>query len=178
VSDNDFERIGRRLFSEHLVCGNFGNVSRREGDRGFLIKRTGAYLDAPDDYVFVPLVGDIPKDASSEYRVHRAVFERTAHLAIIHAHPPFAVAASLVMDLVKPLNSEGKLFCPLIPVVNGAPGSEELANNVANALTHSAIVIARGHGTFAAGATLDEAFRLTSLAEHSCKVLALKTFFS
>jgi L-fuculose-phosphate aldolase len=49
---------------------------------------------------------------------------------------------------------------------------------VADALAHSKLVIARGHGTFAAGATLDEAFLLTSLAEHACKVLALKKFFS
>lgn len=178
MPDSDFERIGRRLFAEHLVGGNFGNISRRDGDRGFLIKRTGAYLDAPGEYVFVPFVGDVPKDASNEYRVHRAVYDRTAHLAIIHTHPPFAVAASLVMDSVKPLDSEGEMFCPLIPVVNGAPGSQDLANKVADALAHSKLVIARGHGTFAAGATLDEAFLLTSLAEHACKVLALKKFFS
>jgi len=178
VSDSDFELIGRRLFAEHLVGGNFGNMSRREGDRGFLIKRTGAYLDDPGEYVFVPFGGDVPQDASSEYRVHRAVYKRTPHLAIVHAHPPFAVAVSLVMDSVIPLDSEGEMFCPLIPVVAGDPGSQALADNVADALVHSKLVIARGHGTFAAGKTLDEAFQLTSLAEHACKVLALKKVFS
>jgi L-fuculose-phosphate aldolase len=153
-------------------------MSRREGDRGFLIKRTGAYLDDPGEYVFVPFGGDVPQDASSEYRVHRAVYKRTPHLAIVHAHPPFAVAVSLVMDSVIPLDSEGEMFCPLIPVVAGDPGSQALADNVADALVHSKLVIARGHGTFAAGKTLDEAFQLTSLAEHACKVLALKKVFS
>ena len=178
MSDSDFKLIGSRLFAEHLVGGNFGNMSRREGDRGFLIKRTGAYLDDPGEYVFVPFGGDVPQDASSEYRVHRAVYKRTPHLAIVHAHPPFAVAASLVMDSVIPLDSEGEMFCPLIPVVAGDPGSQALADNVADALVHSKLVIARGHGTFAAGKTLDEAFQLTSLAEHACKVLALKKVFS
>ena len=178
MSDSDFELIGRRLFAEHLVGGNFGNMSRREGDRGFLIKRTGAYLDDPGEYVFVPFEGDIPKDASSEYRVHRAVYKRTPHLAIVHAHPPFTVAASLVMDSIKPLDSEGEMFCPVIPVITGDPGSQALADNVAAALVHSKLVIARGHGTFAAGKNLDEAFQLTSLAEHACKVLALKKIFS
>ena len=41
----EFERIGKRLFAEHLVGGNFGNISVRKGDEGFFIKRTGAYLD-------------------------------------------------------------------------------------------------------------------------------------
>lgn len=177
MSDSEFERIGRRLFAEHLVGGNFGNMSIRDGDRGFSIKRTGAYLDVPGEYVFVPFSGEVPKDASSEYRVHRAVYMRTHYRAIVHAHPPFAVAASLVLDSIKPLDSEGEQFCPLIPVVNGAPGTDELADNVAGALVHSKLVIARGHGTFAAGHTLDEAFQLTSLSEHACKILALRKQF-
>ena len=170
----EFERIGKRLFTEHLVGGNFGNISARKGDEGFFIKRTGAYLDVAGELVFVPLQGDAPHDASSEYRVHREVYRNTNHKAIVHAHPPCAVAVSLVMDEVVPEDSEGEMLCPNIPVVQGAPGSQEIAENVARALSSSKLVIARGHGTFAAGKTLDEAYVYTSLAEHSCRVLILK----
>jgi L-fuculose-phosphate aldolase len=170
----EFERIGKRLFAEHLVGGNFGNVSARKGDKGFFIKRTGAYLDVAGELVFVPLQGDAPDNASREYRVHREVYRKTNHEAIVHAHPPFAVAASLVMDEVVPEDSEGEILCPKIPVVRGAPGSQEIAENVTRALSFSNLVIARGHGTFAAGKTLDEAFVYTSVAEHSCRVLILK----
>ncbi len=172
----EFERIGKRLFAEHLVGGNFGNMSVRTKD-GFFIKRTGTSLDVATEPVFVPFSGDAPKEASSEYRVHRAVYSRTNHAAIVHAHPPYAVAASLVMGMIVPEDSEGEMFCPLIPVVTGAPGTQEVAVNVALALSRSKLVIARGHGTFAAGATLDEAYVFTSLAEHSCRVLALKRQF-
>ncbi|MHB8163690.1 MAG: aldolase [Methanoregula sp.] len=173
----EFERIGKRLFAEHLVGGNFGNMSVRSADGGFFIKRTGTCLDVATELVHVPLSGDAPKAASSEYRVHRAVYAKTNHTAIVHAHPPYAVAASLVMDAIVPEDSEGVMFCPLILVVTGAPGSQEVADNVARALSTSKLVIARGHGTFAAGATLDDAYVLTSLAEHSCRVLALKRQF-
>ena len=98
MPDYGFERIGKRLFAEHLVGGNFGNMSVRDGDAGFVIKKTGAYLDAPGEPVFVPFDGPVPKDASSEYRVHLAVYRSTPHKAIVHAHPPYAVAASLVAD--------------------------------------------------------------------------------
>jgi len=172
----EFERIGKRLFAEHLVGGNFGNMSVRTKD-GFFIKRTGTCLDIATEPVFVPLSGDAPKEASSEYRVHRAVYAATDHVAIVHAHPPYAVAASLVMDEIIPQDSEGEMFCPRIPVVTGAPGTQEVADNVAHALTTSKLVIARGHGTFAGCATLDEAYVFTSLAEHSCRVLALKRQF-
>jgi L-fuculose-phosphate aldolase len=173
----EFERIGKRLFAEHLVGGNFGNISVREGDDGFYIKRTGAYLDVVSEPVFVPLAGEVPSDASSEYRVHREVYRKTPHRAIVHAHPPAAVALSLVRDEVRPEDSEGIMFCPIIPVVSGEPGSQRIADTVSDALVSSKLVIARGHGTFAAGKTLDEAYLYTSLAEHACRVLALKRNF-
>jgi L-fuculose-phosphate aldolase len=59
----EFERIGKRLFAEHLVGGNFGNVSVRDGANGFYIKRTGAYLDVAAEPVFVPLAGEVPDGA-------------------------------------------------------------------------------------------------------------------
>jgi L-fuculose-phosphate aldolase len=173
----EFERIGKRLFAEHLVGGNFGNISVRKEDAGFIIKRTGAYLDVAGEPVFVPIDGPAPPEASSEYRVHREVYRKTPHRAIVHAHPPSAIAASLVMDEIIPEDSEGLMFCPTIPVVGGAPGSQEVADNVAEALVESRLVIARGHGTFSAGKNLDEAYLFTSLAEHSCRVLSLKKAF-
>jgi L-fuculose-phosphate aldolase len=170
----EFERIGKRLFAEHLVGGNFGNLSIRNGKLGFFIKRSGTFLDVAAEPVFVPLKGDAPADASSEYRVHREVYRKTGHEAVVHAHPPHAIAASLVLDEIVPEDSEGIMFCPTIPVVQGAPGSIEIAENVSRALSISKLVIVRGHGTFAAGKTLDEAYVYTSLAEHSCRILFLK----
>ncbi|HVP93745.1 MAG TPA: aldolase [Methanoregulaceae archaeon] len=170
----EFRRIGKRLFSEGLVGGNFGNMSTRSGD-GFLITRTGSYLDDPGDLVFVPLEGAVPPEASSEYRVHREIYKKTRHHAIVHAHPAHAVALSLVLDEIIPRDSEGELLCPVIPVVLGKPGSDELALTVSDALRLSKLAIASGHGTFAAGKSLDEAYLFTSLGEHACTVLMFLT---
>jgi L-fuculose-phosphate aldolase len=159
------------------VGGNFGNISVREGDDGFYIKRTGAYLDVATEPVFVPLAGEVPAEASSEYRVHREVYRKTPHRAIVHAHPPATVAISLVRNEIRPEDSEGIMFCPVIPVVSGAPGSQEIADAVSGGLVKAKLVIARGHGTFAAGKTLDEAYLYTSLAEHACRVLYFKQAF-
>ncbi len=173
----EFVRIGKWLFTKHLVGGSFGNMSVRKDSGGFYIKRTGTYLDEPVEPVFVPEHGEVPRDASSEWRVHQEVYLRTGHAAIIHAHPPYAVAASLLLDEIIPLDSEGKMFCPRIPVVTGSPGTDDLARNVAQGLLKAPVVIARGHGTFAGGKTLDEAYLLTSLAEHACQVIALTRHF-
>ncbi len=170
MQDHDFGRIGRRLIAENLVGGNFGNMSRRL-ENGFLITRSGSYLDEPKDLIPVYSGEAVPEEASSEYRVHQAVYERTAHMAVLHAHPPCAVAASLLMDLVVPIDSEGRMLAPEIEIIDGAPGTMELAENIASALNKRNLVIARGHGTFAAGKTLDEAYLYTSLAEHAALVL-------
>ena len=169
---DEFKRIGTRLFSERLVGGNFGNMSARSGD-GFFITRTGSYLDDPGEPVFVPLDGPVPKEASSEYRVHRDVYQKTPHNAIVHAHPAHAVALSIITGEIIPRDSEGEMLCPVIPVVHGTPGSEELAMNVSDSLCLFKLTIASGHGTFAAGKSLDEAYLFTSLGEHACRVLML-----
>ena len=170
--DQEFGRIGRRLFAEGLVGATFGNLSVRDGE-SLQITRTGCCLDEPGLPVTVPLAGDVPTGASSEDRVHRAVYLGTDHRAIVHAHPVHAVAASLLFDRVEPIDSEGEMLCPLIPVVAGPPGTDQLADAVAGGLARAPVVIARGHGTFAGGATLDEACLYTSLAEHACHVLLL-----
>jgi L-fuculose-phosphate aldolase len=170
MQNPDFTRIGRRLFNERLVGGNFGNMSIRS-DQGYLITRSGSYLDDPGDLVLVIPGEPVPKGASSEYRVHGAIYRETEHSAIVHAHPSYAVAASLLMDRIIPIDSEGQMLCPEIAVVEGVPGSQELADNCAEVLNKSNLVIARGHGTFAAAKTIDEAYLFTSLAEHASRVL-------
>ena len=106
------------------------------------------------------------------------MYRKTPHHAIVHAHPPAAVALSLVRDEIRPEDSEGIMLCRVIPVVTGDPGSQVIADTVSSALVNSKLVIARGHGTFAAGKTLDEAYLYTSLAEHACRVLYFKQVFS
>lgn len=170
--DQEFGRIGRRLVAERLVGATFGNMSVRDGD-ALQITKTGCCLDEPGLPVTVPLAGEAPQEASSEYRVHRAVYLRAGYRAIVHAHPVHAVAASLLYDAIEPIDSEGEMLCPFIPVVAGRPGTDELANAVAEGLARARVVIARGHGTFAGGASLDEACLYTSLAEHACHVLLL-----
>ena len=173
MQDQEFRRIGARLHDEGLVAGNFGNLSVR-GPEGFHIKRSGEYLEDPGPPVLVPFRGPVPAQASREQAVHRAIYETTGHLAVVHAHPPHAVALSLVQQgPVVPRDSEWQLLCPEIPVVDGEPGSADLARNVAQALTGHRVAIARGHGTFAGGTTLEEAYLHTAAAEHSCRVLVL-----
>jgi L-fuculose-phosphate aldolase len=120
--------------------------------------------------VEVGLEGPCPAEASTETCVHRAIYRGTAHKSVIHTHSPYAVALSLLEDMVEPLDSEGISFMGSLPVVEGDFGTEKLAGNVAAALKDRSACIALGHGVFAAGRSLLEAYEAACMAEHSSQV--------
>jgi len=125
------------------------------------------------DIVKVPIFEHSSLDliASSELKVHRLIYQNTSAMAIIHTHSPFAVTLSLTRDEIIPVDSEAQYFLHSIPVVRGGIGTEELGKNLAKALQKRRAAIARGHGVFAIGKMLEEAFVVASMVEHSCKVL-------
>ena len=170
----EIARFGEKLVKYGLVESHFGNISVRTGEC-MLITRSGSALDEIDEdsVVEVAIDGTSSMDmiASSETIVHRAVYKNTSALAIIHAHCPYAVIASLLEDsAVVPIDSEGIYFLHEIPIIDGGIGTSDLAENAAPALRKHKGAIIRGHGTIAVGMLLEEAYVVTSQIEHSCMV--------
>jgi len=170
----DLAEVGRRIVRSGLASSRFGNMSICFKD-SMLITRTGSLLDEIDPFqvIEVDLEATSARDAlaSSEAIVHRAVYKGTSARAIVHTHSPYAVALSIIDDCLDPLDGEGRAFLGKVPVVEGAFGSEELARNVARALSQARATIARGHGVFAAGSSLAEAYSMACMAEHSAQVI-------
>ncbi len=168
-------KFGKKLVDHGLVEAHFGNISIRTG-RKMLITRSGFALDEIDENNIVELDFDKSSSldiiASSEILVHRTIYKNTSALAIIHAHSPFAVIVSLLADqnMMIPLDIEGQYFLHEIPVVRGSAGTPELAKNTSDALKDHKGVLVLGHGTFAIGKILEEAYVITAQIEHSCKV--------
>lgn len=168
--NKEFEMIGRRLFNEGFLAGNFGNMSVR-AEEGFLITSGSSFLDEPDDLRLVTMDGVAEEGASSEWKVHLYTYKKTDTCAIVHAHPPFSIAASVSYNQIIPEDSGGNMLCPKIPVVQGEPGTVELAENISESLAVNPVAIAKGHGTFAKGKDLKEAYLFTSVVEHSSRIL-------
>lgn len=170
----DIAKFGKKLVERGLVESHFGNMSVRAGGR-MLITKSGCVLDEINGDSVVEVDIDKPSSldsvASSESPIHRAIYKNTAALAVIHAHPPFAVIESLLgHDKIIPPDSEGQYILHEIPVVRGSFGTKELADNTSGALKDHKGVIVFAHGTFAAGKTLEEAYFVTAQIEHSCKL--------
>ncbi len=172
----EMAKFGRMLVEHGLVESHFGNISVRMGSK-ILITKSGVPLDEITRKSVVEVDIDKPSSldniASSEVTVHRAIYKHTQALAVIHAHPSFAVIESLLAeeDNIIPINIEGQYFLHEIPVVRGAAGTPELAKSTREALKDHKDAIVFGHGTFAAGKTLEEVYFITEQIEHSCKLM-------
>lgn len=167
-------RFGRKAVASGLTGSRFGNISALLGNK-IIITRTGSMLDELDrtQVVEVDLSGPCAQDAvaSTETCVHRAVYRRTMAQAVIHTHSPYAVSLSLIEpEQVVPIDSEGVHFLGPVPVVEAGFGTDELAVKVSDALQSHNACIARGHGVFAQGQNLIEAYTMAAMAEHSSQV--------
>ncbi len=170
-----FRDIGRDLFEADMVSSHGGNLSVRFGDR-VIIKRRGAMLGRlkPHDLIETALEKNDSGVAlaSSELLIHRTIYKTTPALAVVHCHPRTAIAFSLSRDEIVPIDNEASYLLKKVPVIweEFASGSPELANNLAKTLAEYKIVMLRGHGSFAIGQTLDEAFHWSSTLEESCEI--------
>jgi L-fuculose-phosphate aldolase len=175
-----FRDIGRDMYVANMISSHGGNLSIRLGDR-VVIKRRGAMLGnlKPHDLIETGLEKNDSGVAlaSTELLVHRAIYMSTPALAVVHCHPRTAIAFSLSRDELVPIDNEASYLLKKVPVVaeEFASGTPEMANKVANALKNYKIIMLRGHGSFAIGQTLDEAFHWSSTLEESCQIeLAVK----
>jgi L-fuculose-phosphate aldolase len=176
---DQFQRFGRDLFLRGLTSSHGGNMSVRMGDR-IVITRTGAMLGHLIEHDLIETGLDEDNSnimlTSSELVVHRAIYQNTSALAIVHVHPPHAVALTLALkDAIIPIDSEGSYLFRKVPVVQTEKtvGSKDVAKLAAQMLREYKIFMLRGHGCFSIGPVLEEAYQWCSSLEESCKIYYL-----
>jgi len=173
-----FQTVGHGLFTKGLVSSHSGNLSIRLGER-VTITRRNSRLGCLEEHDLIE-TGLNKNDrntplASIELAVHRAIYQQTSASAIVHAHPPHAVALSLTETEIVPIDTEGLSLFGGVPVLGWnmevKPGG--LAEIIAQALKKHRIIMVHGHGSFAIGQLLEEAHNYTTALEESCQVICL-----
>jgi len=175
---SQFQTVGRDLFARGLVSSHSGNLSIRLGER-IIITRRGSMLNCLQEHDLIETgVSRNSRStplASTELPVHRAIYRETQALAIVHAHPPHAVALSLTETEIVPSGVESFSLPGTVPVVGWnmevKPGG--LAGLIAQALKQRRIIMVHDHGSLAIGQLLEEAYDLTTALEQSCQILCL-----
>ena len=171
----DFLEVGRFLFDAGVVDYFSGNLSVKWKDKIF-ITRSGSPLPLlkPQDVLEVDLKKPLVGRPSSEFIVHKEVYEKTDRKAVAHAHPPGVVSLAFKLkgDYYEPIDNEGKLLLGKVPIlrVEKPSASPELAAAVSKALKCTPCALVYSHGVFCASENLKKAAGLITALEFSAKV--------
>ncbi len=175
---SEIRAVGRYTVERGLVDSFFGNISYRVGETVF-ISQTAASLDE-----LAGCVDPVPKDnrsttgitASSELLAHRRICEATGARAVLHGHPKFAVAMSMLCDVIDCPVKDCWKDCTRVrmlgdtPIVAGEIGAGGLAARVPPVIGGPGKAIVYGHGVFAIGRDgFEEAFRSMVDVENRCR---------
>lgn len=160
-----------------------GNLSVRFGDN-MLISPSGAKGDtiATDAIVEISLDGDVRGGGkpSSEWRMHAAIYQRHEEAAaVVHTHSDHCVAlASNLMSLPGfhyLVGTFGGNDVPCVPY--STFGTQQLADDAAEALTNRTACLLANHGMIARGRNLKNAVNLALRLEIMCRQYLLARQF-
>ena len=173
--------IGKLCYNRGMIVGADGNISARLSDDTILITPAGAmkgFLE-PHHVAHVDMsgrvIGDGPR-ASTETGIHTTSYqERPDVRAVVHAHPPHAVAMTIAgIDLQLPVIPEVVVTIGGIPTAEYAtPGTDELPDSIRELLRCSDTVMMKMHGSISLGTNLMDAFKKLDMLEHTAKILYL-----
>ncbi|MBD3352648.1 MAG: hypothetical protein GF364_14270 [Candidatus Lokiarchaeota archaeon] len=167
------------LVEEGFISGSSGNVSVRVPDREQIIitPSTLSYAEmTAEDMVILNFDGKQvggKRNPSVEKDLHLGIYRGREDVgAVIHSHGANSIAFSLVRDELPPIVEE---FVPYVggPVKvakYGEAGSEELAENILDALGDRNAAMAVMHGNVCCGSHLKGAMTVLRMVEHVCRI--------
>ena len=163
----------------------FGHVSARlpgAPDR-FWMKPARLGLDeiTPDDLLLVDLDGHVldgRHPRHEEYPIHAEVMRARPDVqAVVHTHPPYAIAFAARGAPLRPVSHEGSFFWPPgVPVFDQFTDlvrTREQGQAVAAALGAGRALFLRNHGIVAADASIPEVVWAALALERACRLQLL-----
>lgn len=173
--------VGRRLYQRGLIAGGDGNISARLPDGSLLITPAGLCKGelAPDDLVVIAMDGALLRAApgrrqSSEQLLHLHAYRRRPEVAaIVHAHPPTAVALTLAgVSMAEPLLPEALLALGPVPTAPYARTGTAAMGDAIDAIVgdHDAMLLSH-HGGLTLADTPTAAYFLMEQIEHCAKII-------
>lgn len=167
-------RYYRWLRRHGLNDSHSGNASIRDGAVAWITPSgCGAETLEAAKLLACPLDQPPPPGASLDAALHLAVYgARPDAGAVLHSHGPFSIAMTFAGGDFQPADFEGRYYFPRVPVLDIAPEhyTAESPGQVAAALATHRVCIVRGHGVYAAGESLDLAYKWSCSLESSARI--------
>jgi L-fuculose-phosphate aldolase len=150
-----------------------GNASLRDGDTVW-VTPAGACADTlvAGELIACSIDGRCGHGVSLDAPLHLLLYQRNSQArAMLHSHGTYSVAMTLNGQDFAPVDFEGQLYFPKVPVIT-IPYEDyvrESPMRVAQILAQYPIAIVRGHGVYACAQSLDLAYKWTCSLEQSAK---------
>jgi L-fuculose-phosphate aldolase len=174
--ERDLAHTIRRLYERGLVSGVGGNASALlPSGKQLLITPAGYFKGgvAEGDLVRVSLEGKVIAKGrpSSELATHLEAYRvRKDVKAVVHAHPPTAVALMSAGVPIPVMTPEHAVMIRSLEVVGFATPGSEGASAVRESVKRCDVVGIRNHGFFSLGSDLHEAASRLEVLEESAKI--------
>ena len=173
----ELTKVGRELWNRRLASGSSGNLSARLDDGSLLLTRAGASLRdlTAADFVVTDAQGTArgqERAPTTEYRLHVAAYGARHDISVaLHTHPTFCVIWSK-FNVPLPRDTVGarETLRQVAVTRYHAPGTRELADEVAAALGDADNVLMERHGFLSVGDSVEDAFLQTDLAEEAARI--------
>lgn len=178
---NELIKLGKYLKQSQLAWGTSGNISKKKDENTFLITASGTKLENLGENDFV--TGNIQtnkldgsKKPSKETPMHLAIYQNRADAkVVIHSSPfysTFFACSNLKID--SDLFIEAMYYLEDIAYVDYYhPGSQELADAIAEKSKEANIIIMRNHGIVIFDESIDEACMRLETLEMTCKMILM-----
>lgn len=162
-------RVGRQLFADGLTYGTMGNISARMEDPSMcLIKPSGyRFCDLePEHFIVVDIdtreVVEGDAKPSIETPFHTRLYQQWPEAGgVVHIHPKYSTILSIAGKEIVPMGldlSQAPALAKGIPLSRFAPpGTEELADNLIEAMKDHVACLMPQHGVTTIGRTIEEA---------------------
>lgn len=167
----DFVTACRILHHEGLTEAAFNISVRISGHRMMVIPVTSPNMVTEDNVEIYSL-----DETVSDWKAHPAIYEaRPDANAIVHVHPPYAIAFSTVNQEFVPIHHYGAPFHGKLTMYRspGQTGTVDRAKDLAKQLGDNRVILMQGHGSTMVGKDLREAVLLTIYLEESLKLLTI-----
>ena len=163
-----FVQACRILVNEKLATAFFSLSCRFNTDRYLINSGRSPALMKKEDIVTASL-----QDPSASGKAHPAIYRAREDVnAIVHAHPPYAIALSTVKEEFAPIHHYGTIFHGKIQVCRnyGQVKTEERALAIVDLLGKGRAILQKGHGTLVVGKDLVEAVLATIYLEETARI--------
>lgn len=173
-----FKKAGEALFVSGCNDSHSGNISTRQDGKLIITSRLAMLSGLnKEDLLEVSLDGSSPSDsiASRDLPLHRAIYNGSKNLAVIHAHLPSALALCVTENKILPQDSKGQALFPqglsIIKPRQISDMEEILRLIMSSSLnTDPYAAVIKGYGVFAAASSIEKALEVMTSIELSSKI--------